>query len=227
LVKCRFSSVRNDSGSGCTIVTLEAVPSSKIGYLACRTEADRNVALASLAGEVYFWYWLTRGDGFHVTSWIIKDYLRCLDSIPERHFSLLAGLGQVLHNRRFEALVFKKNAGRFVGNFNYRGQFRLTRRADLLILAGLGLGREEALGVFDWVQRVLAINERAGEKAIPDHVRRRFPPKPVDEANQGHLFGEIDRVLAQHYGFSEEELDFIINYDIKYRMGREGEKEEG
>jgi tRNA1(Val) A37 N6-methylase TrmN6 len=31
---------------------------------------------------------------------------------------------------------------------------------------------------------------------------------------------EIDRVLAQHYGFTPEELDFIINYDIKYRMGR-------
>jgi hypothetical protein len=29
----------------------------------------------------------------------------------------------------------------------------------------------------------------------------------------------IDQVLAQHYGFTGEELDFIINYDIKYRMG--------
>ena len=27
--------------------------------------------------------------------------------------------------------------------------------------------------------------------------------------------------LAEHYGFTEEEVDFI-NYDIKYRMGREG-----
>ena len=29
----------------------------------------------------------------------------------------------------------------------------------------------------------------------------------------------------QHYGFTDEELDFIINYDIKYRMGRESEKD--
>ena len=36
------------------------------------------------------------------------------------------------------------------------------------------------------------------------------------------IIDKIDRVLAQHYGFTEEELDFIINYDIKYRMGREG-----
>jgi len=27
-------------------------------------------------------------------------------------------------------------------------------------------------------------------------------------------------VLAKHCGFADEELDFIINYDIKYRMGK-------
>ena len=36
---------------------------------------------------------------------------------------------------------------------------------------------------------------------------------------------EIDTVLAAHYGFTPEELDFIINYDIKYRLGREHEEE--
>lgn len=37
---------------------------------------------------------------------------------------------------------------------------------------------------------------------------------------------EIDKVLAKHYGFTDEELDFIINYDIKYRMGDELNNEE-
>lgn len=36
----------------------------------------------------------------------------------------------------------------------------------------------------------------------------------------------IDVVLAKHYGFTDEELDFIINYDIKYRMGDELNSEE-
>jgi len=40
------------------------------------------------------------------------------------------------------------------------------------------------------------------------------------------IIDEIDCVLARHYGFTEEELDFIINYDIKYRMGREELTEE-
>jgi len=44
------------------------------------------------------------------------------------------------------------------------------------------------------------------------------------------IIDQIDTVLAEHYGFSEAELDFIINYDIKYRMGKalfgEAESEE-
>jgi len=36
-----------------------------------------------------------------------------------------------------------------------------------------------------------------------------------------HLTDQIDTVLAEHYKFTEEELDFIVNYDIKYRMGEE------
>jgi len=38
------------------------------------------------------------------------------------------------------------------------------------------------------------------------------------------IIDEIDKILAKHYGFTDEELDFIINYDIKYRMGSELEK---
>ncbi|MDD2951545.1 MAG: Eco57I restriction-modification methylase domain-containing protein [Parabacteroides sp.] len=40
------------------------------------------------------------------------------------------------------------------------------------------------------------------------------------------IIDDIDKVLAKHYGFTEEELDFIINYDIKYRMGGELNNEE-
>jgi tRNA1(Val) A37 N6-methylase TrmN6 len=43
--------------------------------------------------------------------------------------------------------------------------------------------------------------------------RRYFPQKCK------YIADEIDHVLAKHYGFTDEELDFIINYDIKYRMG--------
>ena len=39
------------------------------------------------------------------------------------------------------------------------------------------------------------------------------------------IIDEIDCVLAEHYGIVGDDLKFIINYDIKYRMGREGAEE--
>ena len=40
------------------------------------------------------------------------------------------------------------------------------------------------------------------------------------------IIDKIDTVLARHYGFTGEELDFIINYDIKYRVGAEDASDE-
>ena len=40
------------------------------------------------------------------------------------------------------------------------------------------------------------------------------------------ILDKIDTVLAGHYGFTAEELDFILNYDIKYRLGRSTETDE-
>ena len=50
------------------------------------------------------------------------------------------------------------------------------------------------------------------------------PLKTPKSRNPG-LESEGVSMLARHYGFTEEELDFIINYDIKYRMGNAPESE--
>src|SRR4029077_15944621 len=34
------------------------------------------------------------------------------------------------------------------------------------------------------------------------------------------ILDAIDGVLARHFGFSAEEVDGIVNYDVKYRLGR-------
>jgi hypothetical protein len=53
---------------------------------------------------------------------------------------------------------------------------------------------------------------------------RQYRSGPIDyeeyyPAKAKALIDEIDRVLAEHYGFSGEDLDFLLNYDIKYRIG--------
>ncbi|MBK9748883.1 MAG: Eco57I restriction-modification methylase domain-containing protein [Chloroflexi bacterium] len=56
-------------------------------------------------------------------------------------------------------------------------------------------------------------------------VRKDQEYQEFDQSASKPIIDEIDRVLARHYGFTEAELDFIINYDIKYRMGRDAESD--
>ena len=41
------------------------------------------------------------------------------------------------------------------------------------------------------------------------------------------IIDRIDATLARHYGFTDEEVDFIVNYDIKYRLGADAERSDG
>ncbi len=216
-----FISVFRDDPPCLQAVSLAEVTPSKIGYLGLTRDVDIYAALAATAGELFFWYWLVRGDGFDVTKQLVSDYLVNLDFLSPEYYKLLIKLGNMLHTERNRWLVFKKNAGRYVGNLNYRGAFKITRRADLLILGGLYQSREESFDIFDYVQRILAINKYAGEKGIPAAVKERFPvSQKIDSKNNLQIFLDIDSELIEKFSFSEQELDFIINYDIKYRMGR-------
>ncbi len=62
--------------------------------------------------------------------------------------------------------------------------------------------------------RYHAIRKKTTYKTTGRVVYDEFHPR-----HSKSIIDKIDRVLAQHYGFTDEELDFIINYDIKYRMG--------
>jgi hypothetical protein len=41
-----------------------------------------------------------------------------------------------------------------------------------------------------------------------------YPSKSKEEIDP------IDKTLGEHFGFNAQELDHIINFDIKYRMGQ-------
>ena len=66
------------------------------------------------------------------------------------------------------------------------------------------------------------LHEKSIEKTIDTKLGDSITYEEFSAGGSKPIMDEIDRVLAEHYGFTDEELDFIINYDIKYRMGREG-----
>ena len=73
------------------------------------------------------------------------------------------------------------------------------------------------------VQKNLVILSRQLESAAKQHTSRRRKSglliDSVDSRPLKPVIDKIDQVLAKHYRFTDEELDFIINYDIKYRVG--------
>jgi len=75
--------------------------------------------------------------------------------------------------------------------------------------------RTTALELVDSLTQAYSKNTRLFEK------RPGYKSPEIKVQNFKSLIDEIDRVLAKHYGFTDEELDFIINYDIKYRMGKD------
>ena len=78
-------------------------------------------------------------------------------------------------------------------------------------------------------KEICAVADRLAQDMKEKSVRRVYNYKTSGRVEYDEFYmklskpiiDEIDKVLARHYGFTEEELDFIINYDIKYRMGDE------
>jgi hypothetical protein len=56
------------------------------------------------------------------------------------------------------------------------------------------------------------IKTKQGHTIEYDEIKAMLSKEAIDQ---------IDSALANYYGFTDEELDFIINYDIKYRMGQD------
>jgi len=77
----------------------------------------------------------------------------------------------------------------------------------------VGLSEQLMIDLRRHAQRKQCVYKTTG-RVVYDEFYPRFSKSLIDE---------IDRVLAKHYRLTDEELDFIVNYDIKYRMGREAE----
>ena len=80
----------------------------------------------------------------------------------------------------------------------------------------------------DWIalEKRLAESQKryARRKTILTKQGHKIEYDEMDAPKSKPIPDEIDKVLAGHYGFTAEELDFILNYDIKYRLGRDTEQ---
>ena len=83
------------------------------------------------------------------------------------------------------------------------------------------------LGNVDFTQEIAEISGRLMDDMKAKSRRRVYVYRTSGRVEYDEFYlkkskpiiDDIDRVLAKHYDFTVEELEFIINYDIKYRMG--------
>ena len=79
-------------------------------------------------------------------------------------------------------------------------------------------------------QTLVELNKKLMKSLRENAERKTINTKDGDKITYDEFYGwkskpimdEIDRALAKHFDFTDEELDFILNYDIKYRMGQDG-----
>jgi hypothetical protein len=68
-----------------------------------------------------------------------------------------------------------------------------------------------------------SLAENSTRKTIRTKQGHKIEYDELNAAKSKAVFDGIDLALARQYGFTDEELDFIINYDIKYRLSRANE----
>jgi hypothetical protein len=93
------------------------------------------------------------------------------------------------------------------------GNFPTPKTFDLRQITNLSISLEK-----DYFQKSRTItmqNKLTGEVKLES-----LTPSHSKEA-----IDNVDVELAKSFNFTDEELDFIINYDIKYRMGRDAAEE--
>lgn len=62
---------------------------------------------------------------------------------------------------------------------------------------------------------------RALRRSSRTMVKSGLSIQTFDYASCKPILDSIDRLLARHYGFTDPEVDFILNHDVKYRIGLE------
>jgi hypothetical protein len=149
------------------------------------------------------------------------------------------------------ALPFEPNVGQEGAHSNHYYRIPVSSQDDALLLTAIlssstfyffyklvsncrDLGRKE-LRLFPLGRLQPAVAEQlirlGGQlarrlKETSVQCSRRYPSGVITyqvyyPASAKAILDEIDRTLAGHYGFTEDELDFLSNYDIKYRLGKE------
>ena len=146
-----------------------SIEPSELKKIHVANEKDKDVLIAVLNSNLFFWFFTLYSDVRNVNRREIDSFPCSINLLPKNIVSELRGIRKSLMR---DFVLHAKDVTSRYGN--------------------------------------------AGELTIQS-----FQPRQSKS-----IIDSIDVIIAKHYGFTDEELDFIINYDIKYRMGQNGQDDE-
>jgi len=114
------------------------VPHTKFGDVFFREEHVRDLAFLLLNGKLEFAFWIAVGDDFDLTKWMWADLPLGPHLLPEDKQKELLPIAPELAAAMQEAVSFKLNAGRRVGNYNLARCRHVTDRSDAIFAEHFG-----------------------------------------------------------------------------------------
>ncbi|MGH9905208.1 MAG: hypothetical protein ACRD8U_06430, partial [Pyrinomonadaceae bacterium] len=117
------------------------IPQTKFGTVYFQDRTDRDLAFLVLNGKIQFAYWVAIGDDFDVTKWMFADLPIDLRRLGVEERAALLPFVVELRERMNNAIQFKLNAGKRVGNYNLAKCRSVTDETDAIIAKAYGLDR--------------------------------------------------------------------------------------
>ena len=115
-------------------------PHTEFGGLHYDTASCAKLAMALANGKLMFCFWAAVGDDFHVARWNFSEFPIDLDALPNDTREALLRQASRLESAMADAVQFKRNAGKRVGNYNLARCRSVTDVSDRLFLDALDAG---------------------------------------------------------------------------------------
>lgn len=119
------------------------IPQSQFDSIGFMNQVEKDISFLLLNGKLLYGYWIVVGDDFHVAKWMFADFPIALSRLPLDYIAQLLPLADELDTVMQQAVSFKNNAGKRVGNFNLAKCRHVTDKSDKIFAKALGL--EEVL----------------------------------------------------------------------------------
>ncbi len=122
----------------CFAASGRRIPQTQFGEIYFQSAEARELAFLLLNGKIEFSFWVALGDDFHVTKWMFADLPIALAQLQATDRKQLLGIVPELKAAVEEAVQYKLNAGKRVGNYNLAKCRPVTDRSDALLARAFG-----------------------------------------------------------------------------------------